>query len=99
MSTVSTVGYGDYVPVSLGGRLTSALLMLVGIGIFSVMSGYLANAFITPRGRLLPKNQQEGQAGDLNRLETELTALRLQLEQIHPDLARLVRDADKDQPH
>ena len=32
VQTVTTVGYGDRVPTSPGGRLIAALVMLVGIG-------------------------------------------------------------------
>jgi voltage-gated potassium channel len=32
IQTVTTVGYGDRVPTSPGGRLIAALVMLVGIG-------------------------------------------------------------------
>ena len=34
--TVTTVGYGDLYPRSVGGRLVAMLLMLVGIGFISV---------------------------------------------------------------
>ncbi|SES33593.1 potassium channel family protein [Salipaludibacillus aurantiacus] len=40
--TISTVGYGDYVPVSLTGRLLGILLILTGIGIFSYFITNLA---------------------------------------------------------
>ncbi len=39
MVTVSTVGYGDIYPVTIGGRLTAMLLMLIGVG---VLGSYVA---------------------------------------------------------
>lgn len=41
--TMSTVGYGDFYPVTVGGRFMAALLMFVGIGIFAMMTGIFAD--------------------------------------------------------
>lgn len=41
--TITTVGYGDYSPVSSGGRLVAAVLMFVGVGLFSSLSGLIAS--------------------------------------------------------
>ena len=46
--TVSTVGYGDLYPVTDGGRFMAALLILAGVGLFTTLSGYLANTFFQP---------------------------------------------------
>jgi len=40
--TVTTVGYGDVVPSSEAGRLFAALLMLVGVGIFAMLTANLS---------------------------------------------------------
>ncbi|MED4204698.1 potassium channel family protein [Neobacillus mesonae] len=45
--TASTVGYGDYVPHSLWGRLTALILILLGAGIVSSYFGTLAAAAVT----------------------------------------------------
>lgn len=44
-STVTTVGYGDKFPVTASGRLIAILLMIVGIALFSVITGSLAEWF------------------------------------------------------
>ncbi len=44
--TVTTVGYGDFVPVTSGGRAVAALLMVVGIGMFGTFSGFVASWFL-----------------------------------------------------
>ena len=40
--TVTTIGYGDYVPLTLGGRVTATVLMFVGIGLLSVTTAGIA---------------------------------------------------------
>ena len=43
LTTVSTVGYGDFYPVTTGGRFCAAALMFVGIGLFASLAGILAD--------------------------------------------------------
>jgi voltage-gated potassium channel len=44
--TITTVGYGDRFPVTQYGRLAGMLTMMLGVGLFGVLTGFLANAFI-----------------------------------------------------
>ena len=46
--TMSTVGYGDYYPVSDMGRIIGSLIILVGVGVFGTLTGFLANVFLAP---------------------------------------------------
>ena len=55
--TLATVGYGDYYPVTIWGRLAAIALMTVGVGIFGVLASYLANLF-------LPKTPDDDGAPD-----------------------------------
>jgi voltage-gated potassium channel len=48
-TTVTTVGYGDRYPVTNAGRLVGVLVMTMGVGLFGVLTGFLANAFLAPR--------------------------------------------------
>jgi voltage-gated potassium channel len=47
-TTVTTVGYGDYAPITGGGRIVAVCLMTLGIGVFATSSGLLASWFMTP---------------------------------------------------
>jgi Ion transport protein len=47
--TMSTVGYGDRYPVTNLGRLIGAVIIIVGVGLFGTITGFLANAFLAPR--------------------------------------------------
>jgi voltage-gated potassium channel len=46
--TITTVGYGDKYPVTNGGRIVGVLIMVVGVGLFGVLTGFLANTFLSP---------------------------------------------------
>lgn len=46
MATIATVGYGDEHPVTNAGRIVGVLIMLVGVGAFSVLTSYIASRFL-----------------------------------------------------
>jgi voltage-gated potassium channel len=43
--TISTVGYGDEYPVTQQGRLIATVVIVTGVALFGVVTGFLANAF------------------------------------------------------
>ena len=43
--TLTTTGYGDVVPLTLGGRLIGSMLMIAGIAVLALMTGVLATGF------------------------------------------------------
>jgi len=45
VATLTTVGYGDVVPVTILGRIAAALTAITGIGIIALPTGILAAAF------------------------------------------------------
>jgi voltage-gated potassium channel len=47
--TVATVGYGDRYPVTNAGRAVGVLMMTIGVGLFGVITGFLADWFRRPR--------------------------------------------------
>lgn len=47
MVTVTTVGYGDFFPVTLEGRIIASALMIVGIGLFGTLSGAMASVLLS----------------------------------------------------
>lgn len=50
--TITTVGYGDKVPTTELGRIYATGLMIVGIGLFSILTSYLAYTFLFHQLRL-----------------------------------------------
>jgi voltage-gated potassium channel len=43
--TLTTVGYGDVVPITLLGRVVAAFVMICGLGVFGLWTGILATGF------------------------------------------------------
>jgi len=54
--TLSTVGYGDVVPATIGGRVAAGFLILGAIGLVSLPSGIIAGAF---QDELRQRREQE----------------------------------------
>jgi voltage-gated potassium channel len=49
VATLTTVGYGDVYPVTVGGKLFTFVVLLVGLGIVSVPAGLVASALSKAR--------------------------------------------------
>lgn len=44
--TLTTVGYGDVVPVTMGGRVFTFFVMIVGLGVVAIPTGLIASALV-----------------------------------------------------
>jgi voltage-gated potassium channel len=49
--TMTTVGYGDFYPITNGGRFVGAYLMITGVALFGVIAAFVANLFLSSRVR------------------------------------------------
>jgi voltage-gated potassium channel len=47
--TLTTVGYGDIYPITIGGKIFTIVILLIGLGIVAVPTGLLASALNTVR--------------------------------------------------
>lgn len=74
--TVTTVGYGDVYPRSVGGRIVAIIVMLVGIGFLAVPTATIASFFVKS-----DRSQETTAITDtLARIEADIAALKAQLE-------------------
>ena len=67
--TATTVGYGDISPSTAGGRVVAIILMLVGIGFISTLTGTIASFFVSPDTEEENKPRNEFLSLALRRLE------------------------------
>jgi len=51
VTTLTTTGYGDSVPITPLGRLVASLVMICGLGVFGLWTGILATGFATEHRR------------------------------------------------
>jgi len=47
--TLTTVGYGDVYPITVGGRIFTFLILLIGLGVISVPAGLVSSALAKAR--------------------------------------------------
>jgi len=73
--TVSTVGYGDFVPASPSGRLFAIFLILLGMGLFALLTAQISAALIGRVGENIESVEQE-----VERLETDEVSMKLRLD-------------------
>ena len=71
--TITTVGYGDFYPVTLLGRIVAVLLMTAGVGLFGTFTAYVATYF-------LEKEEAKEELRE-ERILAELMAIRERLDQ------------------
>ena len=87
--TITTVGYGDRFPTTDPGRVVGTLLLFAGIALFSVLTGFIANAFLAPRKRRIKANAEGSVEADvaalrelLDQQEAQTAAIRTKLDDL-----------------
>lgn len=77
LTTVTTVGYGDTVPITGEGRVIAAVLMLVGIALFGSMSAIITSKLILPK-----------ETRDHEEMRREMKALHAEIKELRDELRR-----------
>jgi len=88
--TITTVGYGDQFPTTPAGRVIGVFLLVAGIGLFSVLTAFIANAFLArpPRRAIALAGERDpgGAIAEVRRLLAEqddrAEAIRAQLDEL-----------------
>jgi voltage-gated potassium channel len=77
--TITTVGYGDYYPVTVAGRLAGITLMIAGIALLGTLAGTLASFFGgTDADEDAVARDRDPVSEELRLLRAEVVALRAQ---------------------
>ena len=67
--TVTTVGYGDNVPVTVAGRLVAVLVMFLGISFLTVITAAITSTFVSRSSRV---NAETATAEQIRQLDSRL---------------------------
>lgn len=70
VTTVSTVGYGDYVPASGAGRIVAAVLMIAGVSLIPLITSVVVAIMVAQRNRVDRERDQHQLGLILDRLES-----------------------------
>lgn len=44
VATLTTIGYGDIYPITVGGKIFTSLIVIIGLGVVAVPTGLFASA-------------------------------------------------------
>ena len=93
--TITTVGYGDFYPVTLMGRLTGIFVMFAGIGIIGALASILASMLVAPSTPAEPPPEAPSGAGPMadptgtSAIVEELAGLRAEVAGQRAEIAAL----------
>jgi len=90
--TITTVGYGDQYPTTPTGRIIGVFLLVAGIGLFSVLTAFIANAFLArPPKRALALTRARDPGGAIEEVRRLLAEQDDRAEAIRAQLNELER--------
>ncbi len=85
--TITTVGYGDFYPVTAGGRITAMFIMFMGVGIIGALASILASLLV---GGSSPAEEKETPAAEpAPTVEEELATIKGELAVMHQLLEKM----------
>jgi len=85
--TITTVGYGDFFPVTAAGRVTAMFIMFMGVGIIGALASILASLLVggsssTEEEQAPPVSTAPPEENELTSIRNELAAMRQLLEKM-----------------
>ena len=87
MVTITTVGYGDFYPVTAAGRITAMFIMFMGVGIIGALASILASLLV---GGSSPAEDEETPAAEpVPSVEEELKAIKDELAVMHQMIEKM----------
>ena len=87
VSTMTTVGYGDELPLTTLGRVLAMALMLIGIGFVAILTGAVAERFLAGEIEGVADEVEEAAATEVELL-AELRAIRSRLDRLETRIER-----------
>jgi voltage-gated potassium channel len=80
IETVTTVGYGDIVPVQAAGKVIAGFLMLGGLSLLSVVTAAITSGFVSRAQARRRATEDDPIMQKLDRLALEIQAVKTELE-------------------
>lgn len=91
--TITTVGYGDRFPMTGLGRMMAMILMTIGVGVFGVLTSYLAATFLAPESAAQTEELSEDDIySRLDLITEEISSIKKLMEQVEIRLQTLDSD-------
>ncbi|MGL5047605.1 MAG: potassium channel family protein, partial [Shewanella sp.] len=88
--TISTVGYGDYYPVSTAGHIVGGIVIVSGVSFFGVMSGYMASVFVAPDENQQQEREEAHKAEIKSEIELALARMEANQRQMEQNQAQML---------
>ena len=93
ITTVTTVGYGDYTPVTTPGRVAAVFIMVIGVLVLALITANIASSFFMAGGKDAEKDDEDS-SGSKGGDGTEVSASQMQallesMGQLQDQLTRL----------
>lgn len=79
--TLTTVGYGDFYPITAAGRIAAMFIMFAGVGIIGALASILASVLVGGDSSD-DEAPEPAESSDLAEIRAELAAMRVMLERI-----------------
>jgi voltage-gated potassium channel len=85
--TITTVGYGDFYPVTTAGRITAMFIMFMGVGIIGALASILASLLVG--GSSPAEEEQTPAAAPAPTVQAELGTIKGELAVLHQMLEKM----------
>jgi len=85
--TITTVGYGDFYPVTAAGRITAMFIMFMGVGIIGALASLLASLLVGSSSS--PEEEAAEAAAPLLAVQEELKAVKEELAVVRQILEKM----------
>jgi voltage-gated potassium channel len=95
--TVATVGYGDLYPVTGPGRSIATVVIIAGVGLFGVLSGFLARNFLGGSsrgfggGKMAPAASLDNILAEIQQIRAEQKGMREECACTHQELGERLK--------
>jgi voltage-gated potassium channel len=103
--TITTVGYGDYFPVTVWGRVTAMFIMITGVGIIGVLASLMSSILIgtPPASKTEPDSSVqvtspslEAEIAEIKKNLAEITEIKSELAEMRKLLENYSGASDRD---